>query len=107
MKSKIALHLFLVFLQLSKATLCKLALFISDLHVCLHVCPVRDRLFLPSQVPPRCDRRRAGQPDQQPRGGGGHRQAGREDPAADHGAEGGHQQAEARADGTGHGLHGQ
>lgn len=59
------------------------------------------------QVPPRCDWRWAGEPDQQPRGGSGHRQTWCEDQAANHGAQGGDQQVETCSEWTGHGLHGQ
>lgn len=60
-----------------------------------------------TQVPPGRDGRWARQPDQQPRGGGGHRPARCEDQTADHGAEGRDQQTEACPERTRHGLHGQ
>lgn len=89
-------------LLLFEATLCELVL-------CLCVSPRPSFCTRTpcSQVPPGCDRRRAGQPDQQPWGGSGHCQARCEDQTADHGAEGGDQQTETRAERTGHGLHGQ
>lgn len=64
-------------------------------------------LCLHHQVPPGCDGRRAGQPDQQPWGWSGHCQAWCEDQAVNHGTKGGDQQTATRAERTGHGLHGQ
>lgn len=85
-----------------RAQVCVCVLMSVPVHFwkCLHLC-------VHTQVPSGCDRRWTRQPDQQPRGGGGHCQARRENQTADHGAAGGHQQTETRSDRTGPGLHGQ